>query len=105
MRARSEAGVGDAVERVYDAGHELILRRIDLVVAEARMLARGSVAYLLAGIVALIGWLYLVAGVVEALARSYARHQVEIGAGAFHGLLAIGLFVVATRTTRKVVEP
>ncbi|HEU4430242.1 MAG TPA: hypothetical protein VFT98_15890 [Myxococcota bacterium] len=101
MRPVSQIGVGDAVERVYDAGHELVLRRLDLLAAEARLLARSGVAYLLAGIVALIGWLYLVAGIVEALSRSYPRANVEIAAGALHALVAFGLFALAARMTRK----
>lgn len=104
MRPVSQIGVGDAVERVYDAGHELLLRRLDLLAAEARMLARSSGAALAAGIVALIGWLYLVAGVVDLLARSYPRGNVEIAVGGLHVLLAAGLALLASRMTRKLAQ-
>ncbi|MFI5320711.1 MAG: hypothetical protein ACHQ6V_14145 [Myxococcota bacterium] len=98
---RRDAGFGHAFERVYEAGHELVARRLELGAAEARMLARSGVALLCATVVGLTGWLYLVAGVVDALARDHPRFAVELGVGAAHVAVAFALLAIAQRAAPK----
>ena len=102
---RREAGLGEAVGRVYEAGEALIVRRLELGVAEARVFARGSLGLALAGIVALVGWLYFVAGTIDALAREYPRFAVEMSVGGVHMALACALFALLRRGVEKVGDP
>jgi hypothetical protein len=93
--ARRAAGIGEACDRVYEAGQQLIVQRLELGTQEARMLARSGFALGLAALVGLTGWLYLLSGLVDGLARSQPRFVVELGVGAFHVALAFGLAAVS----------
>lgn len=90
-----EPRVSDALERAYDASQSLIVQRIDLLVAESKLLAQSGALVLLGLVVALIGWVFLVHGVIDGLAQRYPRFAVEIAAGVAHALLATGLLVRA----------
>lgn len=98
---RPTVGVGDAVEHVYEAGQQLLARRVELWLAEARLLARSGGGIVLAGVLGLAGWFYLCAGAIEGLARSYPRFAVQIGVGGFHMLLAAVLFVAFRRAAAR----
>jgi hypothetical protein len=94
-----EPTVGDALERTYEAGQSLIVRRIDLLVAESKLLAQSGAMALLGGVIALIGWILLVQGVVDGLAQRFPRFAVELVVGFLHvGLAALLLFRVRSRT-------
>jgi hypothetical protein len=93
--ARRDAGIGEACDRVFEAGQQLIVRRLELGALEARMLARSGIALGLAALVGITGWLYVLSGLVDALARSQPRFAVELGVGAFHVALAFGLVAVS----------
>jgi hypothetical protein len=99
--ATREADLGGAALRVYEAGQTLIARRYELWVAEALGSARIGIALMLAGVVALLGWFYLVAGLIDALARDYPRSAVEMSVGAFHVGLAAALIAILQRAAAK----
>jgi hypothetical protein len=83
-----EPRVGDALERAYDASQSLIVQRIDLLVAESKLLAQSGALLVLGVAVALTGWIFLVQGLIDGLAQRYPRFAVEIGVGVAHAVLA-----------------
>jgi hypothetical protein len=89
--------IGDALERTYEAGQSLIVQRIDLLVAESRLLVRSGGWVVLCAVVALVGWLQLVEGVIDGLAQRHPRHVVELTVGLVHLGLA-GLVVLRSRS-------
>lgn len=99
--ARRDLGLGQAVEHVYEAGQALIVRRLELSMAEARLFARNGFGFAFAGVVAFAGWFYFIAGLIDALARDYPRFAVEMSVGGFHVVLALALFGVFQRATEK----
>jgi hypothetical protein len=90
---RGEPHVGEALERTYEASQSLIVRRIDLLVAESRLLAQRGALRLLGVVVALTGWIFLVLGLIDGLAQRYPRFAVEIGVGVAHAVIAALLFL------------
>ena len=90
-----EPRVSDALERAYDASQSLIVQRIDLLVAESKLLAQSGGMVLLGVVLALIGWVFLVHGMIEGLAQRYPRFAVEILAGVAHAVFATVLVVRA----------
>jgi membrane-bound ClpP family serine protease len=93
-----EPTVGDALERTVEAGQSLIVRRIDLLVAEAKLFAQSGAVGLLGGVIALVGWILLVQGVVDGLALRFPRYGVELAVAFVHfGLAALLLFRVRSR--------
>jgi putative superfamily III holin-X len=97
----NEVTVGTALERVYEAGQDLVIRRIDLLSEELADEGRKAVAHALAttggAIVALAGWFIAIFGVIGVLDDHLPRAGVEIGIGMLH--LAIGL-AIAFRARR-----
>jgi hypothetical protein len=87
-----ESSIGDALERTYEAGQSLIVHRIDLLVAESKLLAQSSGMPLLGGVIALTGWIYLL-GVIDGPALHLPRFAVELGVGIAHIGLAALLFL------------
>ena len=90
-----EPRVGDALERAYDASQSLIVQRIDLLVAESKLLAQSGALLVLGVAVALTGWIFLVHGVIDGLAQRYPRFAVELAVGAAHAGLAALLLLRA----------
>src|SRR5437773_7520151 len=81
---REDPSLGDALERVFEAGQALIVRRIDLLAEELsahrfRVLTTGIVD-LCAAAHALAGWFIAIAGLIDWLDDHFARHAVEVGA-------------------------
>lgn len=76
--------MGRALERTYEAGQALIVQRIDLLVAESKLLARSGRMVALGAVVALTGWIYLVHGMIDGLALHYPRFAVELTVGLVH---------------------
>ena len=88
-----ESSIGDALERTYEAGQSLIVHRIDLLVAESKLLAQSGGMLLLGGVIALTGWIYLMQGLIDGLAQYLPRFAVELGVGVAHvGLAAVMFF-------------
>ena len=91
--------LGHAIERVFDAGQTLIVRRIDLLVEElssmGTQLIAALVSTLLGTVAALVGWGIAVAGIIDALDERFARHWVEIAIGLVH--LAAGAALLLWR--------
>lgn len=93
-----EPTVGDALERTVEAGQSLIVRRIDLLVAETKLLAQSGALGLIGGVIALIGWVLLVQGIVDGLDQRFPRFAVELAVAVVHfGLAALLLFRVRSR--------
>jgi hypothetical protein len=80
--------VGDAIERVYDAGQTLIVRRIDLLVEElseqGRSLLTAAVGTIFGAMALLVGWFFVVAGAIDAIDDYVPRFAVEIVVGVLH---------------------
>ncbi len=96
-----EADFGGAALRVYEAGQNLMVRRLELWVAEARGSARIGFALLMAAVIGLSGWFIFVAGVIDGLARDYPRFAVEMSVGALHLGMAGALVAIAQRAAAK----
>ncbi len=83
-----DPSLGDALERVVDAGQTLIVRRLDLLVeefsAQAASLLASSGRVILGGALALLGWVIAVVGAIDVLDDYVARSAVEIAAGLIH---------------------
>jgi hypothetical protein len=94
-RTEREPSIGDALERTFDAGQALVVRRIDLLVAESKLLAQSGGMVVLGVVVALVGWIYLVHGAIDGLAQRYPRFAVELAVGFAHFGLAALLFLRA----------
>jgi hypothetical protein len=90
-----EPRIADALERTFEAGQALVVRRIDLLVAESRLLARSGGMLVLGGIVALTGWIHLVDGVIDGLTPRYPRFALELAVGLVHFGLAAALLLRA----------
>jgi len=66
----ADPSFGNALERVYGAGQELIVRRIDLLVEELAAQGRSllpTVGTIFGAMAVLVGWFFVVAGVVDAI--------------------------------------
>ena len=87
--------MGRALERTYEAGQALIVQRIDLLVAESKLLARSGGMVALGAVVALTGWIYLVHGMIDGLSLHYPRFAVELAVGFVHLGFAVLLLVRA----------
>lgn len=96
-----EPRIGDALERTYEAGQSLIVQRIDLLVAESKLLARGGGLLALGAVVALLGWIHLVQGAIDGLAARYPRFAVELAVGVVH-VAAAALFFFRARSRTHV---
>lgn len=90
--------MGRALERTYDAGQALIVQRIDLLVAESKLLARSGWMVLLGAVLALTGWIYLVHGTIDGLALHYPRFAVELAVGFVH--LGFGVLLIVRARSR-----
>lgn len=98
-RMQRESGIGDALERTYEAGQSLIVQRIDLLVAESKLLAQNGGMLVLGAVVGLAGWLFLVQGVIDGLAQRFPRFAVELAMGVAHvGLAALVLLRARSRS-------
>lgn len=96
-----EPSVSHALERTYEAGQSLIVRRIDLLGAELKLFLRAGQAMLVGAVLAVLGWLYLMGGVIDGLAGRYPRVYVELGVGVAHVALAALLFLWSRSTRAK----
>jgi hypothetical protein len=88
-----EPSIGDALERTFEAGQALVVRRIDLLVAESKLLAQSSGLVVLGVVIVLIGWIFLVHGVIDGLAARYPRFALELAVGGAHLALAAPLLL------------
>ena len=93
--------VGDALERVTEAGQRLVVRRIDLFVEEARALLQSGLGTAGGAVFALAGWFLIVAGILDVLGRYFPRFAVEIGLGTLHVLLGVAIVMWARSVGAK----
>ena len=95
----ADPSFGNALERVYGAGQELIVRRIDLLVeelaAQGRSLLSATAGTIFAAMAVLVGWLFAVAGVVDAIDDYLPRFAVEIVVGILH--VGVGAAITIAR--------
>ena len=94
-------GVRKALERIYESGQTLLIRRIDLLVEEARMLVQDTVLRIAGGVIVLLGWIRVMNGMVDGLARVMPQHWAEVSVGALHVALGVGCFLWARTQSRK----
>ena len=98
----ADPSFGNALERVYGAGQELIVRRIDLLVeelaAQGRSLLAATAGTIFAAMAVLVGWLFVVAGVVDAIDDYVPRFAVEIVVGILH--VGVGAAITIARRQR-----
>src|SRR5262245_3791507 len=99
-----EPRVTDALERAFEAGHSLIVRGVDRLVPDPRAWLRDGRSVGLGVLVALVGWLFLMHGAVDALAPHVPRFVVELGLGSAHAVAAAWL-VLRGRTAAARREP
>ena len=96
------SGFGNALERVYGAGQTLIVRRIDLLVeelaAQGRSLLAATVGTIFGAMALLVGWFFIVAGVVDAIDDYVPRFAVEIVVGILH--VGVGAAIAIARRQR-----
>ncbi len=85
--------MGEALERTVEAGQSLIVRRMELLVAETLLLVRDSGMVVFASVVGLIGWVYLMCAVTVGLSDHYPRVAVLLGVGVLHLGAAFLLFM------------
>lgn len=98
-----EPGLGNAIERVYEAGQGLLVRRIDLLSEELATMTRGVASEALEtiafAVLALAGWFIAIAGVIGTLDDYFPRAGVQIAVGMLH--LALGLGIGFHRIRRR----
>jgi hypothetical protein len=97
--AGEDPSLGNAIERVYEAGQALTLRRIDLLVEEfadrGRSLLTSFAATIVGAAVAVGGWFVAVAGIIDVLDDSVPRFAVQIAVGIVH--IAVGAVIIQRR--------
>ena len=97
----ADPSFGNALERVYGAGQELIVRRIDLLVEELAAQGRSllpTVGTIFGAMAVLVGWFFVVAGVVDAIDDYVPRFAVEIVVGILH--VGVGAAITIARRQR-----
>ena len=93
-----EPRIGDALDRTVEAGQSLILGRFELLLAEFRLFFQDGGIFLIASVIAITGWVYLMRGLTHGLSEHYPRYAVDLGVGAVHVGAAIFLFYLRGRT-------
>jgi hypothetical protein len=100
--AQHEAGVTQALERVYETGQTVLMRRLELLIGEVSLEARaligqarallGSGMLAVAGIlIALGGWIVTVAGILRWAEGVVPRFAAEIAVGLLHCMVGAAL--------------
>jgi hypothetical protein len=92
-----ESSMSEALERTVEAGQSLIVRRMELLVAEMRTLLHDSGMLLLATAFALFGWVYLMRAATVALSEHFPRIAVELAVGVPHLCAAFLIFMLSSR--------
>jgi len=96
-------GVSDALERVHDASQRLLMRRLELVVEQARRLLLYTGIAGAGALVAAGGWALVVFAAVRAIDPEPARLAVAAVVGALH--VAAGGFTVQRALRASHTEP
>ena len=94
---RREPSIGAALDRTVEAGQSLILGRFELLLAEVRKFFQDSAILLIASVIAVTGWVYLMRGLTHGLSEHYPRYAVDLGVGAVHVGAALVLFFLRGR--------
>ena len=105
----ADPSFGNALERVYGAGQALIVRRIDLLVeelaAQGRSLLAASVGAIVGAVVVLVGWFFVVAGVVDASDDYVPRFAVEIVVGILHVGVGAAIVIAGRQRPAQTASP
>ena len=98
-----DPSLGNALERVFEAQQNLVVRRVDLLVEQLNALGgnfvSAAVSALLGSLAALGGWFIAMAGVVDTLDDYFARSAVEIALGMIH--VGAGVAILFHRRLRS----
>jgi hypothetical protein len=100
-----EPTVVDALERTYEAGQSLVMRSVQLLVAETRLTLRDGRSFVIGVVVGLVGWILLMRGAIDGLAQHYPRFAVELAVGLLHLGAATLLLVRRTPGLQPPREP
>ncbi|NNL85239.1 MAG: hypothetical protein HKP27_06280 [Myxococcales bacterium] len=92
----------DAVESVYESGQQLLLKRLDLLVAELRVLTESTVVGLVALLVALVGLFWLSYAAVELLSGHLPRAGAAALVGGVDAALGLGIAAYAKHKASRV---
>ena len=88
-----ESNVSEAFERAYEAARSLLARCVDLLAPKTGLLLCDGRMLGIGILVAFSGWLFLMLGLIDALAGRFPRLAVEIAMGLAHGVAATLLIV------------
>jgi hypothetical protein len=98
---KPEYGVKRALERIYESSQSLVIRRIDLLVEEARQLVQDAALGITGCLIALLGWMHVMEGAVAALSRIMPHPGAEFVVGGLHVGLGVGFVLWARAHARK----
>jgi hypothetical protein len=96
-----DLGVAEALERVYEAGQDLLVRRLELLLEQGRSLLASTLAAQAGVLVALAGWALIVASVLQALDAGRPRLIGMIVAGVLHVAAGIAIAYAAMRSAKE----
>ena len=98
----SQLSIGEAAGRVSRAGERLVATHLQVLIADVQQHLWAGLGVMGAGVVALVGWLYLLEGVVGVLAKLYPPSRIQIAVGLTHLIVAAGgLWWSARRVDRR----
>ena len=101
----TEVGVAEALERVYEAGQGLLMRRLELLLEQARSLLASTLAAQSGLLVGLAGWGLIVASVLQALEPGTSRTVGMLVAGVLHLAAGGAIAYFAMRAANAAKEP
>lgn len=101
-RSDEEPGVAEALERVFDESQALLVRRLELLIEQARDLVGSSLIALAGAMVALTGWWALVFAALAAVPDERTRTVAAIAIGIAH---VVGGIFVARRALGRGEDP
>ena len=99
------ATLGTALEHVFEAQQDLVIRRahllIEELIAKASSFASRSVLAVIGSLVAAAGWFVALAGLIDAFDDYFARYAVEIVVGAIHIVAGLALIFAPRWLSRE----
>ena len=105
MPRDDDVGVAEALEHVYEAGQGLLMRRLELLLEQARSLLASTLAAQSGLLVGLAGWALIVAVGIQALEPGRPRLVGMLVAGVLHLAAGAAIAFAAMRSARAAKEP